>query len=172
MKRTSKTNASSATEKPIAPGALDADIVSALDRASASEVAPDSVVDRLRSSVLTQIADDVVDAHTTVHAHENTWQPFRERIEFKLLNHVDGVASYLLRLAPGALLPAHRHPIDEECVVLEGDLRIGDRLVLKAGAFHLAKKELPHADITSDNGALIFLRGAMPSRKHKLVATT
>lgn len=171
MKRRLNAEGASVNPTPIASTPLDADIVHRLDSAHASNVAPESMVERLRSKVLTNIAEDVVDAHTTVHAHENTWQPFRDRIEFKLLNHVDGVASYLLRLQPGALLPAHRHPIDEECVVLEGDLRIGERLVLKAGAFHLAKKELPHADITSDNGALIFLRGAMPSRKHKLAAT-
>jgi ChrR Cupin-like domain len=172
MKRRPKANTPQTSAKLVATSALDADIVNALDGAGASDVAPDSLVDRLRAKVLITIADDVVDAHTTVHAHENTWQPFRERIEFKLLNHVDGVASYLLRLQPGAVLPAHRHPIDEECVVLEGELRIGERLVLKAGGFHLARKELPHADITTDTGALIFLRGAMPSRKHKLVATT
>jgi hypothetical protein len=148
--------------------ALDPDIMFAIDHAPAPEIAPDETINRVRSKVLSNIAEDAVIAHTTVHAHEHTWQPFLDRIEFKLLNHVEGVASYLLRLQPGALLPAHRHPIDEECVVLEGELRIGERLVLKAGGFHLARKELPHADITTDHGALIFLRGAMPSRKQAL----
>jgi hypothetical protein len=150
--------------------ALDADIVNAIDGVPAPEIAPNETISRVRSQLLAEIADDSVDAHTTVHAHENTWQPFLDRIEFKLLNHVDGVASYLLRLQPGAVLPAHRHPIDEECIVIEGELRIGERLLIKSGGFHLARKELPHADITADNGALIFLRGAMPSRSHSLAA--
>jgi ChrR Cupin-like domain len=145
---------------------LDSDIVNAIDGLPAPEIASSNTVDRVRSQLLADIAHDSVDAHTTVHAHENTWQPFLDRIEFKLLNHVDGVASYLLRLQAGAVLPAHRHPIDEECVVIEGELRIGERLLIRAGGFHLARKELPHADITTDSGALIFLRGAMPSRKH------
>lgn len=148
--------------------ALDADIASAIDSAPAPEIAAPKAVARVRSHVLAQIAEESVDAHVTVHPHENTWQPFLDRIEFKLLNHVDGVASYLLRLQPGAVLPAHRHPIDEECVVLEGELRIGERLILKSGGFHLARKELPHANITTVGGALIFLRGAMPSPAHAL----
>ncbi|TAG81556.1 MAG: hypothetical protein EAZ21_05690 [Betaproteobacteria bacterium] len=150
--------------------ALDDDIVRTIDGAPVTETAPTATIHRVRSKMLANIAEDAVVAHTTVHAHENTWQPFLDRIEFKLLNHVEGVASYLLRLQPGAVLPAHRHPIDEECIVLDGDLRIGERLVLKAGGFHLARKELPHADITTDSGAVIFLRGAMPSREHTLVA--
>ncbi len=164
------THAPSATDVQPASHALDADIVHAIDSAPVPDIASATTIHRVRSKMLANIAEDAVIAHTTVHAHENTWQPFLDRIEFKLLNHVAGVASYLLRLQPGAVLPAHRHPIDEECIVLEGELRIGERLVLKAGGFHLARKELPHADITTDSGAVIFLRGAMPSREHTLVA--
>lgn len=147
---------------------LDHDVANAIDSAPAPEIAAPKTLARVRSRLLAHIAEESVDSHVTVHPHENTWQPFLDRIEFKLLNHVDGVASYLLRLQPGAVLPAHRHPIDEECIVLEGELRIGERLLLKAGGFHLARKELPHANITSDGGAVIFLRGAMPSRTHAL----
>ncbi|MGL4231354.1 MAG: cupin domain-containing protein [Casimicrobium sp.] len=143
--------------------ALDDDIVHALAAAHAPDIASQRLVNRVRSRVMRTIAEQSIAQHSTIHAHENTWQTFLDKIEFKLLNHVDGVASYLLRMQPGAVLPAHRHPIDEECVVLEGELRIGDQLILKAGGFHLAKKDIPHADISTDTGALIFLRGAMPT---------
>ncbi len=147
---------------------LDDDIEAAVAQSIAPEIASQALVHRTRSRLMHAIASADADAHATVHAHENTWQGFLDKIEFKLLNHVDGVASYLLRMQPGAVLPAHRHPIDEECVVLEGELRIGQSLVLKAGGFHLARKEVPHADITTDHGALIFLRGAMPSAAHMI----
>jgi quercetin dioxygenase-like cupin family protein len=145
---------------------LDADIEAIIAHATAPELAPPALVHRTRSRIMHAIAQSNLGAHATVHAHENTWQAFLDKIEFKLLNHVDGVASYLLRMQPGAVLPAHRHPIDEECVVLEGELRIGQSLIIKAGGFHLARKEIPHADITTDHGALIFLRGAMPTAEH------
>ncbi len=170
MKREDKPPQTNVSDDDISASAtsLDADLARAIDRASAPVIASQPTIDRVRTQLLTGIAEQSIDAHTTVHVHENTWQPFIDRIEFKLLNHANGVASYLLRLQPGAVLPAHRHPMDEECVVLAGELQIGERLRLKAGGFHLARKELPHANITTADGALIFLRGALPSRKHAL----
>jgi quercetin dioxygenase-like cupin family protein len=147
---------------------LDDDIVESIGNAQSPELAPQRLVNRVRTRLMHSIAEISLQSHTTVHAHENTWQAFLDKIEFKLLNHVDGVASYLLRLAPGAVLPAHHHPIDEECVVLEGELRIGEHLRLKVGGFHLARKDVPHTNITTDTGALIFLRGAMPTAEHLL----
>jgi anti-sigma factor ChrR (cupin superfamily) len=79
----------------------------------------------------------------------------------KVLHHDEGILSYLLRLAPGASLPAHRHPVDEECLVLEGEMHIGD-LVLPAGGYHLGRRGVLHDRLTSPGGALIFLRGAVP----------
>jgi quercetin dioxygenase-like cupin family protein len=151
---------------------LDEDIESAIARSLMKSIAPETesqaIINRTRSRLLNAIAAANGDAHTTVHAHENTWRALLDNIEFKLLHHVDGVASYLLRMQPGAVLPAHRHPVDEECVVLEGELRIGQTLTLKAGSFHFARKEMPHAHITTDGGALIFLRGAIPSATHMI----
>jgi quercetin dioxygenase-like cupin family protein len=147
---------------------LDDDIVQAISAAHGPELAPQRLVNRVRTKIMRSIAEMSLEKHSTVHAHENTWQAFLDKIEFKLLNQVDGVASYLLRLQAGAVLPAHHHPMDEECVVLEGELRIGESIILKAGGFHLARKDVPHADITTDTGALIFLRGAMPSADHMI----
>jgi quercetin dioxygenase-like cupin family protein len=145
---------------------LDNDLVQTIGGAHAPEMASQRLVNRVRTRVMRTIAEISLEKHATVYAQENTWHAFLDKIEFKLLNEVDGIASYLLRLQPGAVLPAHQHPIDEECVVLEGDLRIGERLVLKKGDFHLARKDIPHAEITTDTGALIFLRGAMPTADH------
>jgi quercetin dioxygenase-like cupin family protein len=147
-------------------GKLDDDVVETIGAAHAPELASQRLVNRVRSKVMRSIAEMSLDKHSTVFAQENTWHAFLDKVEFKLLNEVDGIASYLLRLQPGAVLPAHHHPVDEECVVLEGDLRIGEKLVLNAGDFHLARKDIPHAEITTTNGALIFLRGAMPTPDH------
>ena len=90
------------------------------------------------------------------------WQPFATGVQIKVLHEAGGVMSYLLRLAPGASIAPHRHPIDEECVVLEGTVRIGDDLVVEAGGFHLARQGLLHAPIHAPQGATLFLRGAAP----------
>jgi len=83
-------------------------------------------------------------------------------VDIKVLHEADGIMSYLLRLAPGASFSPHRHPIDEECVVLEGTLQIGSDLWVPAGGFHLAHRDSVHATVSSVTGATIFLRGASP----------
>ena len=62
--------------------------------------------------------------------------------------------------APGASLPAHDHPADEECLVLEGEVMLGD-ILGRAGDYHLAPKGLPHGTITSKTGALLFIRAGI-----------
>jgi quercetin dioxygenase-like cupin family protein len=129
-----------------------------------SAEAPDSdLAARLRHKLMARIAQEATPRHLTVQASQDTWKQFLPGIERKVLHAGDGLMTYLLRLAPGAVLPAHRHPVDEECIVLSGVLRIGTELELPAGAFHLGRKNLPHAAITTDLGAVIYLHGAAPS---------
>ncbi|MBI5257554.1 MAG: cupin domain-containing protein [Burkholderiales bacterium] len=140
---------------------LDADIADWLNAAAATPTADEVSVARVKRRLLARVAEDQRRQHLTVQADEGQWQPFGRGLSLKLLHQRDGVMSYLVRLAPGAVLPAHRHPIDEECVVLEGSLRIGE-LEVGAGGFHLGRQEVLHMPIVSEGGALIFLRGAAP----------
>jgi hypothetical protein len=147
---------------------LDPDVAAAISAAYRAALAPQAVVNNVRGKLLKQIATEATPTHRTVHANTDQWFSFLPKIDCKILNDVDGITSYLLRMKPGAVLPAHRHPIDEECIVIEGELRIGDTLRLTAGAFHLGRKDTPHDDITTDVGALIFLRGATPTAEMML----
>jgi anti-sigma factor ChrR (cupin superfamily) len=146
--------------------ALDPDIVDALALAQRADDSADAAaLARVRSKLMKRIAADAAGEHLTVAADGGRWHPFLPGIERKVLHERDGLMSYLLKFAPGAVLPAHRHPVDEECVVLEGTLRIG-KLALGAGGFHLARSGLPHGDITTEEGAVIYLRGASPKAEH------
>lgn len=115
----------------------------------------------LKRRVLRAIAADATPRHLTVPPGPTGWQPFGPGLQLKVLHEAGGLMSYLVRLAPGASLPAHRHPVDEECVVLEGEVRIGT-LRVASGGFHLGRQGLPHDRLHSDTGAVIFLRGAVP----------
>jgi quercetin dioxygenase-like cupin family protein len=128
---------------------------------------PPAVASRIRRRLLERVADDDT-SHLTIGADEGSWQPFSDGVSIKVLNEKDGILSYLLRLAPGATLPAHRHPADEECLVLEGRLRVGTRIEVGPGAYHLAHAGALHARITAPSGATIFLRGAIPEVHHVL----
>jgi len=141
--------------------ALDADITAWLDAAIEPQPLAPQAHARIKQRLLRRVAAASTPQHFTLKADQGRWQPFGSGLQIKVLNDAGGVMSYLVRLQPGASLPAHRHPIDEECVVLEGEVRIGE-LRLGAGGFHLGRKHVLHDRLVSDTGALIFLRGAVP----------
>lgn len=89
------------------------------------------------------------------------WVELLPKAHAKLL-FTDGEAeSYMIRLEPGAWAPAHEHPADEECLVLEGSLWQGD-VFLSAGDFHVARPGMKHGELRTDTGALVFIRYAKP----------
>jgi len=122
----------------------------------------------IRRRLLERVAD-TADSHLTVPAGAAGWQAFGDGVQIKVLHENRGILSYLLKLAPGARLDAHRHPADEECVVLEGRLKVGSRLEVGPGGYHLARAGSLHAGISTDTGAIIFLRGAEPHADQLLV---
>jgi quercetin dioxygenase-like cupin family protein len=101
---------------------------------------------------------------STVRAGEGEWQSFMPKVRIKVLMREGDTMSYLLRLEPGAMLPPHDHPQTEECVVLEGEVRIGSQVV-HPGDYHVARAGHDHGLLRSDSGALLFLRGAVPSAR-------
>jgi quercetin dioxygenase-like cupin family protein len=95
--------------------------------------------------------------YVTVRSDTGEWMDLLPRVQVKVL-HSDGrYNSILLRMEPGSSVPAHFHDDDEECVVLEGRVRIGD-VGVSAGDYHLALSGSRHGELRSDTGALLFLR--------------
>ncbi|HUN90709.1 MAG TPA: cupin domain-containing protein [Burkholderiaceae bacterium] len=102
------------------------------------------------------------DGLVTLRADEGEWRRFLPKVDIKVLHRDGDTLSYLLRIEPGGAVVPHRHPQDEECVVLEGEARIG-ALHLKQGDYHRAPAGGHHGVLSSDRGALLFLRGAVPA---------
>jgi quercetin dioxygenase-like cupin family protein len=147
---------------------LDEDLRALLEASVSASTPGDRLsIARVKRRLLARIAEDQRARHLTVQPDEGQWQPFGPGLTLKVLHEAGGIMSYLVRLAPGASLPPHRHPVDEECVVLEGRLRIGE-LEVGAGGFHLGRQDVLHMPIVSEHGALIFLRGAAPALEHLL----
>lgn len=121
----------------------------------------------IRRRLMERVAD-ADDTHLTIGADDGEWQPFLDGVRIKVLREHDGVLSYLLKLEPGAALPPHRHPLDEECLVLEGRLRVGTRHEVGPGGYHLAHGGALHATVSTETGATIFLRGAVPEAGQSL----
>jgi anti-sigma factor ChrR (cupin superfamily) len=143
------------------PSALDADIAEHLHDALVPEPMDAELAARVKRRVLQRIAEEQRPQHLTVHAGDGVWQPFGPGVQLKLLHAAGDIWSYLLKLEAGAQLPTHRHPVDEECVVLQGVVQVGGMRVA-AGGFHLGRKDVLHAPITAVEPALLFLRGARP----------
>ncbi|MCB1770707.1 MAG: cupin domain-containing protein [Candidatus Competibacteraceae bacterium] len=101
-------------------------------------------------------------ATVTVRGREGEWRMLAPGLQIKLLlvDREAGFQSFLLRLAPGCQLPAHDHQIVEECLLLEGDMLIGD-CAYAAGDYHAALPGSRHAPISTRNGGIVFIRGQL-----------
>lgn len=86
------------------------------------------------------------------------WIEYSPGIAYRVL-HVDQDLkrqSLLVKMQPGAVYQSHSHDIDEECLVIEGDLRFGD-LHLHAGDFHLATPAMVHPTGHTEAGCLLHV---------------
>jgi quercetin dioxygenase-like cupin family protein len=144
-----------------APVVLEADLRAEFDAALVAEAVPQDVAARIKLKLFQRIAAS--DRHlVAIPAEQDTWKPFLPGVSIKVLHKHGDMMSYLLRMAPGSVIPAHRHPYEEECLVLEGSLHIGD-LRLTAGGFLLVHEGVLHDELVAEqDGATIFLRGARP----------
>lgn len=118
----------------------------------------DAVWDRISARVdQLQARRDTV----TVASDTGVWEAASPGVWRKRL-HIDAGAGWqaqLVRIDPGATLPAHDHPILEECLVLEGAFELAGETIRK-GDFHLAFPGREHRVITSRGGALLYIRAA------------
>ena len=128
---------------------------SGLDREvgkSPSKELLESVLARIES-VGTQLPGSV-----TLRGEEAGWAPLSEGVSFRVLREETntGRQSLLIRMQPGAVYQPHHHDTDEECLVIEGDLRFGN-LELRAGDFHVAFKGTVHPTSRTITGCLLHI---------------
>lgn len=95
---------------------------------------------------------------TTIVAGSVGWREVAAGAYIKPLWRTGASASMLLRLDPGARMPAHRHAVAEECLMLTGEAFFGD-ILLGAGEYQHAPLATLHGEAYSDVGALIYVHG-------------
>jgi quercetin dioxygenase-like cupin family protein len=96
----------------------------------------------------------------TVFCKEEGWVQIAPGVQKKELWSDGTLVSGFCRFAPGARFPGHAHPLDEECMMLSGEVFLGD-ILLRAGDYQLAAAGSVHGEVFSDVGALFFFRGAI-----------
>ena len=129
---------------------------------------------RLREQLLERIEDDdaieavlrslpdlkVPDGVHVVRADDGRWVSAGvPGITLKRLyqDRAAGTTTMLVRMAAGSRYPAHRHHQIEQALVLEGEMHVGDDVVLRAGDFQLATPSSDHAMQWTETGCTILL---------------
>jgi quercetin dioxygenase-like cupin family protein len=95
---------------------------------------------------------------TLVRTAEAAWKTLRiPGISVKILrdDKASGASTVLLRLEPGARVPAHNHPAGEELFVLEGDFQVGPHR-LTSGDYLYTPPDGKHA-AGSETGCLVLV---------------
>jgi quercetin dioxygenase-like cupin family protein len=98
----------------------------------------------------------------SVFSGEGGWVEIQHGLYQKDLWTDGTIASRFFRIAAGARVAGHYHSLDEECMVLSGDIFLGD-ILLQEGDYHIAPADTEHLELFSDTGALLYIRGAASS---------
>lgn len=137
--------------------------------AGALRPAPFDAVRRrvLRERVLARASASSVAATASVgqavRAGEGRWRTLQPGLHVKLLKrHAEaGELSALWRLDAGASIPSHQHHRAEECLVVAGQVRVGD-IEYGEGDYLFAAAGSLHPVFTSIGGATLLIRGDDP----------
>lgn len=95
-----------------------------------------------------------------VPAGARKWRPNHPGVEVMPLWGSAAITSMLVRFAAGAGVPDHRHAVHEDCLMLEGEMFLGD-ILLRAGDYQLAPAGGGHFGEMSDVGGTFFFHGAI-----------
>lgn len=96
----------------------------------------------------------------TVRDADAGWPEYAPGIRRRVLWQQGGQAALLYLAQPGASVPQHRHGHDEECLMLQGELFLDDRL-LQPGDYQLAPAGTGHHTTVTDTGVVIYAHGDM-----------
>ena len=153
------------TTKPVFDAALTAELSAAI--APAELAATDR--ERMRASIMARIQADAPPLTFTIRATEMRWVTGGPGVEVKVLrmDRERNDQTVLIRMAPGSVVVAHRHTQEEECLILEGEVLIGDYR-LSQGDMHVARPGAQHAPIRAPHGALLMIRSEMPPQHFKI----
>lgn len=113
---------------------------------------------RVRQELLALSANREPAPVFSVRADQGTWDEVMSGVLMKrlFLDEATGLRTSLVRMLPGAQLPAHRHQSVEQFYVLEGDCHVhGEQL--GPGDFHVATRDTVHETTFTVSGTLFLL---------------
>lgn len=144
---------------------LDAALIEAISAATPPEAPSVEATARMHTQLFQRIAALSPD-YIFVHSHEGEWVPLLRGVELKRLRQDGGQRSYLLRMAAGSRIPPHEHALDEEALVLKGEVTI-NKVLCRSGDYHFAPRGKPHGWLTSETGCVMFVRGGIEAHSDR-----
>jgi hypothetical protein len=133
----------------------------ALDLAAGRQAPPAGLFDVIVAAI--DAGEAALSGTLTWRAGTGVWTEMSPGVTYSVLfdDPVTKRRSMLVRALPGSTYESHLHDQGhEECLVLEGDLIMGD-LKLSAGDFHLAAKGSSHPPATTVSGCLLHISTAL-----------
>lgn len=94
----------------------------------------------------------------TSRERDAVWDDFGPGIKRRLVWQKGTEGCYLARAEAGAFVPPHGHHVDEECLMLGGELFQGD-VLLREGEFQLAPAGMQHGVVQAATATLLYVRG-------------
>lgn len=104
-------------------------------------------------------ADRAANTVYTVRANEGTWEETGVpgvRVRKLFVDHDRNQFTAVVKMEPGTSWPRHRHDGPEECMVLEGELYVGD-MVMKKGDFQRAEPDSHHCIQRTETGCTLLI---------------
>jgi len=143
--------------------ALDSNTSAAISDALISNEIPDKLKASMKQRIFERIHSKAPEGVSTIREHEGEWIDVAPKLQMKVLrrDHKLNSQTALWRLEPGAIIPAHEHPVEEECLVVKGEINFGNH-VLHEGDFEVVPAGINHMAMESKTGALVLLRSDIP----------
>jgi len=139
---------------PVLDAVLEAELLDALRPVDPSPLRAAALRARLLAEVA---AGQAAGEFVTILRGQGTWRNVAPGVALKPLVDRPGMRAFLVKMDAGASLPPHDHPTNEESVVLEGEVWLGD-VLCHAGDFHLAPAGRRHGSLRTETGCLVYVR--------------
>jgi anti-sigma factor ChrR (cupin superfamily) len=125
--------------------------------------------DALHARILARIQNEPPAGTFTNRAADMRWITVGPGVEVKVLrmDRERNDQTVLIRMQPGSVVVGHRHNQEEECLVLEGEVFIGNYR-LGQGDMHIARPGAVHVPITTPSGALLMIRSEIPPQTFRI----
>lgn len=142
---------------------LNSQTTQAISVALKSDEIPEELKASMKQKIFSNIRGHATEGINTIRQHEGEWIDVAPKLQMKVLrrDHKLNSQTALWKLEPGAIIPAHEHPVEEECLVIKGEINFADH-VLHEGDFEVVPAGINHIAMQSKTGAIVLLRSDIP----------